>query len=161
MSETAPVTPTKRPLNRIVILTLLLAIVLVGGFLRFMSLNWDDFAGLHPDERFLTRNLLPLIGGTLEYTPDEQGYPSHLLIVPSDATMQGSLDALNLPGLQIGVLDHTLAEDLAGWWANPNRVTAYDNSTAALEGLLSGDVTLLLVSQQDATPYLGVSSTRV
>ncbi len=161
MSETAPVVPTKRPLNLILTTTLLLAIVLVGGFFRFMSLNWDDFAGLHPDERFLTRNLLPLVGGTLEFTPDEEGYPSHLLLVPADETLQGSLDALNLPGLRIGVLDHTLAEDLAGWWASEERVTTYENSTAALEGMLSGDVTLLLVAQQDATSLLGISSTRV
>ena len=33
---------------------LLVAILLVGAYLRFIGLNWDDNQHLHPDERFLT-----------------------------------------------------------------------------------------------------------
>jgi YYY domain-containing protein len=33
---------------------LLFAIMLLGGYFRFVGLNWDDFTHLHPDERFLT-----------------------------------------------------------------------------------------------------------
>jgi hypothetical protein len=31
---------------------LLVLIVVMGGYFRFVGYNWDDFAGLHPDERF-------------------------------------------------------------------------------------------------------------
>ena len=33
---------------------LLLLILILGGYFRFVGLNWDDFTHLHPDERFLT-----------------------------------------------------------------------------------------------------------
>ena len=33
---------------------LLAAVMLVGGYFRFVGQNWDDFTHLHPDERFLT-----------------------------------------------------------------------------------------------------------
>lgn len=33
---------------------LLIGVMLVGGYFRFVGLNWDDFTHLHPDERFLT-----------------------------------------------------------------------------------------------------------
>jgi YYY domain-containing protein len=32
---------------------LLLLIMLIGGYFRFVGLNWDDYNYLHPDERFL------------------------------------------------------------------------------------------------------------
>src|SRR5690606_15827743 len=33
---------------------MLVLVMLVGGYFRFMGQNWDDFTHLHPDERFLT-----------------------------------------------------------------------------------------------------------
>lgn len=33
---------------------ILIAVMLLGGYFRFVGLNWDDFTHLHPDERFLT-----------------------------------------------------------------------------------------------------------
>ena len=33
---------------------LLVVVMLIGGYFRFVGLNWDDFTHLHPDERFLT-----------------------------------------------------------------------------------------------------------
>ncbi|MCC6804959.1 MAG: glycosyltransferase family 39 protein, partial [Anaerolineae bacterium] len=33
---------------------LLVFVILIGGYFRFVGLNWDDFTHLHPDERFLT-----------------------------------------------------------------------------------------------------------
>ena len=33
---------------------LLILILLLGGYLRFNGMNWDNFSALHPDERFLT-----------------------------------------------------------------------------------------------------------
>lgn len=38
----------------------LTAILMVGAYLRFSGLNWDDFSHLHPDERFLTQVLTAL-----------------------------------------------------------------------------------------------------
>jgi hypothetical protein len=43
------------------IVALLLVIVLaVGAYYRYVGLNWDDFTHLHPDERFLTQVLASL-----------------------------------------------------------------------------------------------------
>ena len=39
--------------RRAVRVTLLVALILVGGALRFMDINWDRFQHLHPDERFI------------------------------------------------------------------------------------------------------------
>ena len=50
---TTPVVPNGWR-DRIVTAILLLAILLLGGYLRFSGQNWDDFTHLHPDERFLT-----------------------------------------------------------------------------------------------------------
>ncbi len=164
MSETAPATThnVKRPLHPALTALLLLAIVLVGGSFRFMSLNWDDFAGLHPDERFLTRNLLPLIGGALEFTPDEADYPAHLLIVPADETLlQTSLEARSLASLRVGAVRGTLAQDLAGWWASDDRVTLFNTQQDALDALLSDEITLVLTPQQSASAYLSSPETRV
>ncbi len=36
------------------VLLILLGILLMGGYFRFVGLNWDAFTHLHPDERFLT-----------------------------------------------------------------------------------------------------------
>ena len=33
---------------------LLIGVLLIGGYFRFLGLNWDDNQHLHPDERFLT-----------------------------------------------------------------------------------------------------------
>ncbi len=43
---------------------LLLVVLLVGGYFRFVGLNWDDYTHLHPDERFLTQ-VLAGIGGPI------------------------------------------------------------------------------------------------
>jgi len=39
--------------RRAVRVTLLLALILIGGALRFTDINWDRFQHLHPDERFI------------------------------------------------------------------------------------------------------------
>lgn len=63
----------RRALSRshVIAATLMVAFVLIGGYFRYVGLNWDDFTHLHPDERFLTdvaqglgRNLNPSGGET-------------------------------------------------------------------------------------------------
>ncbi len=40
--------------SNIPVVIILLGILLLGGYFRFVGINWDDFTHLHPDERFLT-----------------------------------------------------------------------------------------------------------
>jgi YYY domain-containing protein len=47
---------------------LLVAIMLVGGYFRFVGLSWDDYSFWHPDERFITLQVLPAVGTTLAFT---------------------------------------------------------------------------------------------
>jgi YYY domain-containing protein len=46
---------------------LLVLVMLIGGYFRFVGQNWDDFTHLHPDERFLT-DVASSIGGALRST---------------------------------------------------------------------------------------------
>ena len=64
---------------------LLIIILLYAGVVRFVGQNWDDFTYTHPDERFLTLNLLPQVGGRNEYTPSETRFPSQNILVRVDA----------------------------------------------------------------------------
>ncbi len=41
---------------------LLTLVLLLGGYFRFVGLNWDDYTHLHPDERFLTQVLAGMGG---------------------------------------------------------------------------------------------------
>lgn len=51
------------------IAALLLLIFIMGGYFRWVGLNWDDFTHLHPDERFLTQ-VLAAVGGNLNLGTD-------------------------------------------------------------------------------------------
>lgn len=44
----------KPKLSRLLVYTLLILILLVGGYLRVLGIDWDEEQHLHPDERFLT-----------------------------------------------------------------------------------------------------------
>ncbi|MEO0565497.1 MAG: hypothetical protein AAF125_25545, partial [Chloroflexota bacterium] len=41
--------------SNLVVAVLLALVLAVGGYFRFVGLNWDDYTHLHPDERFLTQ----------------------------------------------------------------------------------------------------------
>ncbi|MBC7814482.1 MAG: glycosyltransferase family 39 protein, partial [Burkholderiales bacterium] len=60
-----------RPRSGLIVLGALLVILLIGSYMRFTGLNWDDYTHLHPDERFLTQ-VVSAMGGPLSMT-DCQG----------------------------------------------------------------------------------------
>lgn len=55
--------------NNALVAVLLLLVMTVGAYYRFVGLNWDDFTHLHPDERFLTQ-VLSGLGGDLNLGTD-------------------------------------------------------------------------------------------
>lgn len=57
---------------------LLCVVVFVGGVFRFTSLNWDDYIRFHPDERFLTMNVAPILNeGLLNFTLSQSDPPAY------------------------------------------------------------------------------------
>lgn len=67
-TPTPSTTPTSNQLETWVWLALLLTLC-VGGYFRFVGLNWDEYTHLHPDERFLTivTNKLEIVGDPFLY----------------------------------------------------------------------------------------------
>lgn len=49
---------------------LLLIVVVVGGYFRFIGQNWDEYTLWHPDERFLTQ-VVASLGGPLAFTDSD------------------------------------------------------------------------------------------
>ncbi|MBW4436989.1 MAG: glycosyltransferase family 39 protein [Pleurocapsa minor GSE-CHR-MK-17-07R] len=77
--------------------------MLVGGYFRFVGLNWDDFTHLHPDERFITdvtqglgNRLAPSDNGTDDWTPETQ-VAECVARYPATGGMGGYFDALCSP----------------------------------------------------------------
>jgi hypothetical protein len=67
----APSATRKRALisSNVVVGVLLILVMLVGGYFRFVGRNWDDFVGFHPDERFLNSFVGSQLGrGWLSFT---------------------------------------------------------------------------------------------
>lgn len=61
----------------VLVAVLLFLVMFAGGAFRFMSLNWDDFIRFHPDERFLTMNVAPIINeGYLSFTLTQSDPPA-------------------------------------------------------------------------------------
>lgn len=130
---------------------LLLALVLlVGGYFRFVGMNWDDFADLHPDERFLTRNLLPLVGGGLEFTDDQKEFPNQSVLVSPSAPFISRFEVQQSRDYRAGGLKDTPGYETARWWLGANRVIAYETPQAALNGLLNGEIAALVVDDVTA-----------
>ena len=71
--------------NKVVATFLLAAIVIYGGALRFTGQNWDDFSHTHPDELFLTRLVLPNLGGGNSFTADESQFPEQQILALRDS----------------------------------------------------------------------------
>lgn len=128
---------------------ILVPILLLGGFFRYFALNWDDFAGLHPDERFLTMNLLPLVGGALEFTPDQSEFPNQLLMVSSSDSANYTLATFETDTrLAIGAFADQPGAQLAVWWLrDPNRVRTFNSSEDALRALLAREIQGFIVPE--------------
>jgi len=133
------------------VFVLLLASVAMGAAFRFVSMNWDDFASLHPDERFLTRNLLPLVGGGLEFTPNVQEFPPHALLVRLDnSATQSLIDVQTNAALQVGTIRHELSTDIARWWIDEPRIETFAAAVDAIAALNQGEVDALILEQSEA-----------
>ena len=49
----------------VIVAVLLLFAVVLGAYFRFNGNNWDDYVRWHPDERYLTGQIAPAIGGPI------------------------------------------------------------------------------------------------
>ncbi len=86
-------------INRWLVGILLIVILIAGGYLRFVGLDWDAEQHLHPDERFLTMvesSLLPVpnIGEYFDTSvstlnPNNQGH-SFKVTVPCQYLWSGT-----------------------------------------------------------------------
>lgn len=139
---------------------LLAIIVLLGGYFRFYSLNWDDYASLHPDERYLTLNLLPQIGGELQFTPDNEHFPNQAVLIASNsAVIASEFDIQVNPTFIVGAVNQDSSDDVAKWWLGAGRVTTFDNTDTAHQALIRGDVSAIVLPEIDAARY--ISSTTI
>jgi YYY domain-containing protein len=145
MNETRPNKP-----NIFLMSILLLLVLLIGGYFRFTGLNWDDFSALHPDERFLTLNLLPLIGGQLEFTPDNERFPSYSLVTSATNPIASSYDFQLNPVLKIGTGRGSFSEELGILWLDEDRVLAFDTPGDAYQALLAGTINAILIDDAQA-----------
>jgi YYY domain-containing protein len=129
---------------------LLVIILLFAGLLRFTGQNWDDFTYTHPDERFLTLNLLPQVGGHNEFTPDERHMPSQKILVPIDAIeIRTRYDIQNSPSVRVGAERDTFSYDVAVWLAGEDQVVAFDNQAMAIVALQTREVDAVIVGGID------------
>ena len=73
---------------------LLIFVMVLGGYFRFVGQNWDDFVRFHPDERFLS-GVAASMGGSLNFTDaDLEGqYQTCLGRYPDNAGRGGFFDA--------------------------------------------------------------------
>ena len=125
---------------------LLAAILLFAGILRFTGQNWDDFSHTHPDERFLTLNLLPQVGDYNEFTPDETNFPSQKIITLADAALHNQFDIQYSPTVRIAAAEDTFSYRAANWLVDSSQVFAYENDLMAMEALQAAEVDAVIVS---------------
>lgn len=128
--------------QNVVIGVLLVLILLVGGSFRFMGLNWDDFSAWHPDERYLTLNLLPHVGGALEFTPDG---PTIALLARIGEDRFAYVEQMTIADVPVGAPDGTYAADAAFVFSDNAQIFPTYNET--IEALLSGVVDAVFVDE--------------
>lgn len=145
--------------KNIIATLLLILILLYAGMLRFTGQNWDDFTYTHPDERFLTLNLLPQVGGRNEYTPDETHFPAQQVLIRVDAVeIRNRYDIQSAPSVKVGAVRDTFSADVATWLVDEANVVIYDNlvmATAALDAFELDAVISTLVENPSGTIAVG------
>ncbi|MCA9896279.1 MAG: hypothetical protein KC615_25020, partial [Anaerolineae bacterium] len=144
----------KRAGNALIVLPLLLLVVLLGGYFRFNSLNWDDFSDMHPDERFLTRSSLPLIGGRLEFTPDSAVPPQKVIVTYANTNFYDGVSLSFDTTSRIGTIDGTFTVDAIRWTYGIDRVMTYPNETAAATALANGEIAALVMDETVTSVFL-------
>lgn len=138
--------------TNVIVGILLTIIVLIGGYFRFVGSNWDDFTNLHPDERFLTLNLLPQLGGALEFTPDEETFPTHAILTrAADGRFVSYRDIVADATLRLGGVSAGVNPDAARWLVGDDRAIAYNSGTALLQALQNGEIDAAIVDQTVAS----------
>ena len=129
---------------------LLALIVLFAGILRYTGQNWDDFTYSHPDERFLTLNLLPQVGGGNEYTPDERGFPSQKIAIPLDGVnIRNLFDVQSSTIAKIGVVRDSFSHEVATWLTNESQIITFDNTVLATAAIQSYEIDALIVNSTE------------
>ncbi len=138
----------------------LLAVILIyGGGLRFIGQNWDDFSHTHPDELFLTRLVLPNIGGGNAFTADEAQFPEQQILALSDSTVARGRDDLRVqPGSRLAVVRGSFATEAGQWLVSADRILAFDSFLQAQDALIAGDADALLVDKFQAPDHDQVAS---
>jgi len=125
---------------------LLAAILIYGGALRFVGQNWDDFSHTHPDELFLTRLVLPNIGGDNSFTADESHFPEQQILVLRDSNdVRSRDDILNRPQVLLGAVRETFAVEASRWLVSEDRARVFGDFQTAEAALLDRQVDALLV----------------
>jgi len=138
---------------------LLIFILLYAGMLRFTGQNWDDFTYTHPDERFLTLNLLPQVGGNNEFTPDEQHSPSQKILVPVDAIeIRTRYDIQDSSTARIGAEKDTFSYDVAVWLAGEDQVISFDNQMLAVSALQARELDAVIANSIDNTAGVTITT---
>ena len=150
MSEVSYPKARQLSLRRLLSVLVLLAILVFGGALRLVGHNWDDFAHIHPDERFLTALLLPQIGGYNSFTDDRHNFPDQQILALRGSVSISSLDDLrNSRALRVGAIQDSFASEAESWLVTPNRIRAFADMPQAERALQSREVDALLVSQSE------------
>ena len=146
--------------GNLLVAILLLAVLVFGASLRLTGQNWDDFTYLHPDERFLTLNLLPAVGGGLEFTRDEEHFTTQKILTRIGETQfVSTVELANNPSVIIGASQGVSSYDAAVWTFGDDRVRGFENVNVVVEALSRGDVGAIVVEntipEQAGTILLG------
>ena len=136
---------------------LLLAILVFAAVLRITGQNWDDFSHSHPDERFLTALLLPVVGGNNEYTNDDNNFPRQDILVNDDNShINNWEDLTTLVGARVGASKDSFAANVSQWLTTVEQATAYESTWHAVIALQSNQIDAVLVDAREPTDFAGV-----
>ena len=132
--------------NNLLVAGLLLLTLAFGAHFRLWGQNWDDFSHLHPDERFLTVNLLPAVGGGLEFTPSEKRFPAQKVLVNINESRYTTYRDIQLDtDSRVGYLHDSFGEEAVVWFLNGAGGRGYRSLEDAVLALNTGEIDALLL----------------